>query len=208
LILLKRRAFQVLFSHPRHAAAPPKKQNAPTSVGAFEIIYGSWNRRRLVALRVSATAAVAAAITTIAAATAEGTARSAAAAGSALFTRTSFVHGEGTTLHILAVEEVDRLLGVFIGRHRDKGKTTGFARELILHERDFRDRAGLGEGVLKVDFGGVEGKISDVEFAGHIVVSLNQVRSIGGCFRSSDFQNCRWSPRIQIRILKLAIYQT
>ena len=105
------------------------------------------------------------------------------AAASAVFTRTRFIHREGAALHGLAVEEADRLLAFVGRRHGDEGEATGFARELILHEGDLGDSAGFAEGILKVDFGGIEGQIADVEFAGHDYSFLLQGGAFGGCFR-------------------------
>jgi len=137
------------------------KQNAPTGAGAFAKIVSLGTRWRPVGL----VALAAATTTTEAAASAAAT----TAAAGAVFTRTRFVHREGAALHGLAVEEADRLLAFFGRGHGDEGKATAPARELILHEGDFGDGAGFGEGILKVDFSGIEGQIADVEFAGHDV---------------------------------------
>jgi hypothetical protein len=119
-----------------------------------------------------ATAIAAASAATTTTATAKGAALSATAATAtrAVFAGTRFIHGQRTALHGLAVKDADRLLRFLGGRHGDEGKSAGTARELVLHERDFGNGAGFGEGVLKIDFGGIEGKISDVEFIRHIAV--------------------------------------
>ena len=116
------------------------------------------------AVASTATAAVATTTTTIAATAAAVAATTAAAptATWACFTRTRFVHGQGPPFNGLAVELGDGLLRVgFIG-HGDKGKTARLAGKFVLHEGDFGDRARLREKVLKVGFGGIEGKISYV----------------------------------------------
>ncbi len=95
------------------------------------------------------------------------------------------------------MEEADRLLRFGIRGHRDEGKAAGLARELILHERGVRDGAGFGEKILEVDFGGVEGKIPDVEFIGHSVVFLKQTRSVCGSVSEGRISNRHWNFRDQ-----------
>src|SRR5678815_877721 len=85
----------------------------------------------------------------------------------AIFTWTRFIHGERTSLMVLAVEKLDCLLCLGIAGHGNEGKPTGFTREFILDECSFPHLAGLREKVLQFDFSGVEGKIPDVEFTGH-----------------------------------------
>lgn len=75
-------------------------------------------------------------------------------------------------MHGLAVELVDRSLGFLFGAHGDKGKPAGCAGELVLHQQDFGDGAGLREQVLQIDFKGFEGEISDKQFGGHNYVIL------------------------------------
>ena len=174
-------------------------------------VYADEGASGLVALLVAATVAAAIATATAAAATttAEGTARSAAAtAAAAFFTRTGFVDGQRATLHGLAVEEADGFLGFFSRGHGHEGEAAAFAGELILHESDFGDGAGFGESVLKVDFGGIEGKISYVELIGHTAVFVFTSGTFGGCFRLSDLKTATESPRTSRVTKQLAIYQT
>ena len=116
---------------------------------------------RLAALIVT-TAPAATTTATATIATAEFAART---AGWAIFTRAGFVDGERTALHGLAVEEADRLLRVFRGGHGDEGEAAGLARGAVLHQHGFRNGAALGEKILEIDFEGLKGKISYVEFA-------------------------------------------
>jgi hypothetical protein len=53
-------------------------------------------------------------------------------------------------------------LCVRFGRHGHKRETARFAGEFILHQRDFLNRARLGEKILEIRFGCVEGKIAYV----------------------------------------------
>ena len=62
----------------------------------------------------------------------------------------------------------DGLLGLLGARHGDKGEAAGLAGEFILHEGRLGDGAALGEMILKIHFGGVEGKIPDEEFGVHM----------------------------------------
>jgi hypothetical protein len=64
----------------------------------------------------------------------------------------------------LAVEERDGFLGFVGSGHGHESEAAAFARELVLHEGGFLNGAGLGEEVLKIDLGRIEGKISYVEF--------------------------------------------
>ena len=118
---------------------------------------------RLVALEATLPAATTAATTTTsaaavtaAAATAEGTARA------AFFTGTCFVDGEGATMEVFAVEQLDGLFGFVCGAHGDEGKSAGFAGHAILHQSGFRNGAGLGEEILEFDFESLKGEIPDV----------------------------------------------
>ena len=58
----------------------------------------------------------------------------------------------------------NRFLGFVRTRHRHESESTGFAREFVLHEGRFGHGSNCGEVVLKIHFGGIEGKISYVEF--------------------------------------------
>jgi len=142
------------------------------------------------AVATATTTAVAASAATItAAATAVAAATPAAATAAwARFTWTRFVYGQGPAFDGLAVKFSDRFLRVRFIAHCDKGETARFTGEFVLHEGDFLDCAGLGEEILEVSFGRVEGKISYVEFGAHL--SLFVVETLlGHCSRLSDFKS-------------------
>ena len=145
----------------RGAGLDDQTKRPDRSQGVLEF-YKIRVNRRLVALRVAA-------VSTAATATAGRTARTAAGA---VFARAGFIDGEGAIHEIATVEKADGLLGFFCGRHRHEAKAAGFSGEFILHERGFCDGTGLGEMILKIVFGGVEGEIPDVEFSGHILLFL------------------------------------
>src|SRR5207237_8920562 len=110
----------------------------------------------------TATATVAAAATTVAAATAAIPSAATTTAGRTRFARTRFVHGQRPPFDGLAIELGDRLRRIRVRRHGDESEAARLTGELILHQRDFLDRADAGKHVLEVGFGGVEGKISYV----------------------------------------------
>jgi len=119
----------------------------------------------LAAVAASAATTAAVATSTIAAAAAAAiasTSSTTTATARSRFTRPCFVYGQGTAFDGLAVEVGDRFLRVGFTAHRDKGKTARFAGKFVLHEGDFLDRASLGEQILQVGFGSIEGKISYV----------------------------------------------
>ena len=138
------------------------KKNALTEARAFVNFDEVRVKRRLVALRVTAVSTT----TTTAAACTTRT------AAGAIFARAGFIDGESAIHEIAAVEKADGLLGFFSGGHRDEAKSAGFAGEFILHQSSLRDGASLGEMILKIVFGGFEGKIPDVKFSGHILLFL------------------------------------
>jgi hypothetical protein len=105
----------------------------------------------------AATTAITAAAATVAAATS-----AAAATARARFTRTRFVHRQGPAFDGLAIELGDRFLRIGFIAHRDKSEAARFAGKFVLHKSDFLDGPGLGEKILEVSFGRVEGKISYV----------------------------------------------
>ena len=134
-----------------------------------------------VAATVTAVAATAAAITAVATATATApeaatttatTAEAAATAAAAettaaarrtLLARARDVHGEGTTLHLVAVEFLDGLLGLFTAAHRDERKAAGAAGKLVENDFDDADGADLAEQGFKILRGAGEGEIPHVE---------------------------------------------
>ena len=110
----------------------------------------------------SATTTIATAATAVAAATPAVAAATATATRRTRFARTRFVDGQRATLDGLAIEIGDCLLRIRFARHGDERKAARLTGELILHQRDFLDRADAGEHVLEIGLGGVEGKISYV----------------------------------------------
>jgi hypothetical protein len=141
-----------------------------------------------VATPATAVAAAAATITAAAATVATAATSAAAAATGTRFARTRFVYRQGPALDGLAVELGDRFLRIGFIAHRDKSKAARFAGKFVLHESDFLDRAGLGEKILEVSFGRVEGKISYVEFGAHLSLFLVETL-LGHCSRLSDFKS-------------------
>ena len=114
---------------------------------------------------MSATASPAAAATPTSAAAAAVAAAStpaSAAAASAIFTRPGFVHGEGASVHGLAVELGDRPRGILVGAHGDEGESARFTCEFILHEDNLLHRPDLREEVLKLGFSRIEREIAYV----------------------------------------------
>ena len=61
-------------------------------------------------------------------------------------------------------------MGVSVGPAAggDEGETAGAAAHAVHHQVGFKDGAMIGESVLKIVFGGVEGKISNVQFITHV----------------------------------------
>jgi len=105
---------------------------------------------------VAAPAAVAPSTTITTASTA------AAAARRARLTWPGFIHGQSSAVYRFAVNLSDGVLSFLLGAHCHKRKSAGFACEFVLHERHFLHCAGLGEKLLQLVFGRVEGKISYV----------------------------------------------
>src|SRR5438128_2735047 len=85
------------------------------------------------------------------------TERTALAARRTIFPRTSFVHGELSALHRFAIELIDGVSRIFRSCHCDKAEATGFAREPVLHQRDFLDLSSGREEILQIVLGRVEG---------------------------------------------------
>jgi hypothetical protein len=125
----------------------------------------TWSAAATSAAVAAATSAVAATTSTAAIATAAAvrtTAATSAATTWACFTWPSFVYSQGAAFDGLAVEFRDRFLRVCFVAHGDESEPARFAGELVLHEGDFLDSARLGEKILEIGFGCVEGKISYV----------------------------------------------
>ncbi len=121
----------------------------------------SINCGRLVAL---AAATIAATATAVAAAAAAGelTARAAGFHGA------RFVDGQVAAVVVLAVQSVDGALAFFAAAHGNKAEATGAVRLAVHDQAGVGDGAVLGEEFAKVLLGGLEGKISHVQF--HVLV--------------------------------------
>jgi hypothetical protein len=76
----------------------------------------------------------------------------AAAARSAGFTRTRFIHRQRTTADRLAVKAVHCFRGRRIGGHGHERKSPGFVREFIENDLHFRDVTALAEEILQFAF--------------------------------------------------------
>jgi hypothetical protein len=111
-------------------------------------------------------------LTALSAAAATGTsttATAAAAAGRAIFAGTSFVDSQGATLDFLAGEGRDGGFSAFRRGHGDKTKTARTTAHAISDEVNLGNRAMLLEQILQIILGGVEGKISHVQFRIHFI---------------------------------------
>jgi hypothetical protein len=154
----------------------------------------------ITAATITATVTAAATITSAAAATAVTTAatataftaatETATAAARTLFARTSDIHGQRAIVELGAVQGLDGLLGFFFSGHRHETETAGATGHTIRHEVRFEDRAVLGEGVLKLIFRNVEGKISYKQLVIHSVMSEGRYRNCNpNCSRPSGFKS-------------------
>jgi len=91
-------------------------------------------------------------------------ATAAATTGTAVFTGPGFVNREAATADLFAACAFDRG-GAFGGAaHRNKRESAGLARGMICHESDLCRGAELVKKILKIIFGGIEGKITYVQF--------------------------------------------
>jgi hypothetical protein len=94
---------------------------------------------------------------------------SAAAAGTrrTLFTRTGFIDGHGATVHLFAIQGLNRGISAFFGFHGHKSEAARAAAKLVHDEIHFNDIAVSGEEVLELVLSCVEGKISYKQFRIH-----------------------------------------
>lgn len=99
--------------------------------------------------------------TTTAVVTATVSAASAAATAT-LFARLGFVDRQRATIHVLAVELGDGLLGLLVRAHLDKREPAGLAGEPIEDQITARHGADLGEQSLEVSFCRLVREIADV----------------------------------------------
>jgi len=86
----------------------------------------------------------------------------AAPSGGTVFTRTSLIHGQGTTFPILAIQAQDGGFGPLLGVHGGEGETARAAGGFIHDDVDFIHRAVLSQHVPEIVFGDVKGKVPNV----------------------------------------------
>ncbi len=86
--------------------------------------------------------------------------------------RTSLVDREIAASEVGVVQLIDRLLGIIIGCHLDKGESSRTTRGHVAHHVDAFHRAGLGKQILQVLFGRRVRQVADVEFTAHCYSSL------------------------------------
>ena len=84
--------------------------------------------------------------------------------GTAVFTRPGLIHGQTATADLFPACAFD-CGGAFGGAaHRDKGESAGLAGRMICHQSNIRRGAELVEKILEVVFGGIERKVTYVQF--------------------------------------------
>ena len=83
------------------------------------------------------------------------------AAATALFARLGDVDRQGTTIDLFGIERADGGLRLFGRAHGDEAEATRTAADAIRDQIGFEHRPVGGKRVLKIVFGGVEGKISN-----------------------------------------------
>jgi hypothetical protein len=88
----------------------------------------------------------------------------AAARTAARFHRLGFVDGQVATVVVASMERLDGLLALFRVAHGDETESTGAIGFAIHDQVGFFDGAILSEKLVQVLFGGLEGKISYVQF--------------------------------------------
>jgi hypothetical protein len=108
-------------------------------------------------------------LTALSAATATTGAPAAAAGWRAIFAGTCFIDRQGATLDFFARQGLDGGFRAFGRGHRDKTKAARTTAHAISDEVNFGNRAMLLEQILQVILGGVEGKISHVQFRIHFI---------------------------------------
>ncbi len=115
-------------------------------------------------------------------------AAAAAATGTAIFTRAGFIDSEIAAADLLAVGGLDRGVALSGAAHGDERETAGAAGSVIGHEGHFGYGAVLIKEVFEVVFGGIEGKISYVQF--HMVgLSFGKDCPDGAVPESSGFKS-------------------
>ena len=109
--------------------------------------------------------ATAATTETTAATTATTTGAAATEAARAGFLRTGFVHRQLPATEFLAVARVNGRLRFFLRRHLDKAEAARATGGHVAHHTHGFNRPGLREERFEFAFGGVVGKVADVQFA-------------------------------------------
>ena len=112
--------------------------------------------------------------------------------------RTGFIHGQGTSLHLLTVQGGNGGGGRGRVAHRNESEAAGAAGDAIIDERHFGDGAVLFEKILEIVLGSIEGKISYVEF--HVFEFWSNSLPATSRSRESGFK----SPKSETQ---LTIYQ-
>jgi len=82
----------------------------------------------------------------------------------AFFARFGDVNRQRPATNGFAIDRVDRGLRLFRRAHGDEGEAARTAAYAIGHQVDFLHQAMGGKCVLKIVFGGFEGKISNEQF--------------------------------------------
>jgi len=111
-----------------------------------------------------------------AAVTAPATATTAAAS---FFPRTSFIDGQRATFPIFAVQSGNGRLGAFFGIHGGEGEAARATGHFIHYDADLVHGAMGGQHVAQIVFGGVKGKIPQVQFRAHNDLDLSRLRFPG-----------------------------
>ncbi len=86
---------------------------------------------------------------------------------SPFFTRTRFVNGQTSSLKLLLIEHLDRLLDIVRRAHIDKTETTWTPGFAIINQVDTNDAPGLGKMLDQLIFRHGEGDITDIQTIGH-----------------------------------------
>jgi len=121
------------------------------------------------------------------------TASASAAAPTTIFLRTRLIDSNGATAEFLTVECADCFARRIVIAHLDEAEATGPAGLAIGDECDFANIAVLAEQFAELAFGGLERKISNVEFHLNSPMcprKLNRTGSSGlicvGCVNGGD----------------------
>jgi hypothetical protein len=141
-----------------HLSNHPRKQKRDDATGAPSREKQIPSRRSAIGLTAGELTALSAAATTATASTFRGT---------AIFARTGFIDSQSATADFLAGQGSNGSLGAFGRAHGDKAKTAGTTAHAIGDEVDFGDRPVSCEKILQIIFGGVKGKIPDIQFRIH-----------------------------------------